>query len=188
MAFTPRVTLPGEYSSAVLRPFHPVTPSRHDETNTQASGTETLSTNASVISVCTVPSSVPSTPVTSQNSVSTGLSVSLLPPESAQVAQVLNKQRLQDLVREVDPNVQTDEETDELAEDFIEDVVETSCSLAKHRKSNVLEIKDVQLALEKDWNMWIPGFGTEELRPYKKSFTTEAHKQRLALIRKTLKK
>ncbi|GFT61495.1 hypothetical protein NPIL_689921, partial [Nephila pilipes] len=148
-------------------------------TNTQASGTETLSTNASVISVSTVPSTV--VPVTTQNSASTGLSVSLLPPDSAQVAQVLNKQRLQDLVREVDPNVQTDEETDDLllqlAEEFIEDVVETSCSLAKHRKSTVLEIKDVQLALEKDWNMWIPGFGTEELRPYKKSFTTEAHKQ-----------
>lgn len=25
--------------------------------------------------------------------------------------------------------------------------------------------------------MWIPGFGGEELRPYKKSATTDAHKQ-----------
>lgn len=25
--------------------------------------------------------------------------------------------------------------------------------------------------------MWIPGFGSEELRPYKKQATTEAHKQ-----------
>ena len=25
--------------------------------------------------------------------------------------------------------------------------------------------------------MWIPGFGAEELRPYKKASTTEAHKQ-----------
>lgn len=36
--------------------------------------------------------------------------------------------------------------------------------------------------------MWLPGFGTDELRPYKRSVVTEAHKQRLALIRKTLKK
>lgn len=36
--------------------------------------------------------------------------------------------------------------------------------------------------------MWIPGFGTDELRPYKRSSVTEAHKQRMALIRKTLKK
>ena len=41
---------------------------------------------------------------------------------------------------------------------------------------------------ERNWNMWIPGFGTDELRPYKRSSVTEAHKQRLALIRKTLKK
>lgn len=25
--------------------------------------------------------------------------------------------------------------------------------------------------------MWIPGFGSEEIRPYKKACTTEAHKQ-----------
>uniref|UniRef100_A0A023G6J3 Transcription initiation factor TFIID subunit 12 n=1 Tax=Amblyomma triste TaxID=251400 RepID=A0A023G6J3_AMBTT len=106
--------------------------------------------------------------------------------------QVLNKQRLQDLVKEVDPNEQLDDDVEELllqvADDFIENVVTTSCRLAKHRKSNVLEAKDVQLSLEKNWNMWIPGFGAEELQPYKKASSTEAHKQRMALIRKTLKK
>uniref|UniRef100_A0A8B9D9X4 TATA-box binding protein associated factor 12 n=1 Tax=Anser cygnoides TaxID=8845 RepID=A0A8B9D9X4_ANSCY len=30
---------------------------------------------------------------------------------------------------------------------------------------------------ERQWNMWIPGFGSEEIRPYKKACTTEAHKQ-----------
>jgi len=30
---------------------------------------------------------------------------------------------------------------------------------------------------EHHWNMWIPGFGSDEVRPYKKSATTEAHKQ-----------
>lgn len=41
---------------------------------------------------------------------------------------------------------------------------------------------------ERNWHMWIPGFGTEELRPYKRAPTTEAHKQRLALLRKAVKK
>lgn len=41
---------------------------------------------------------------------------------------------------------------------------------------------------ERNWNMWIPGFGTDELRPYKRATVTEAHKQRLALIRKAIKK
>lgn len=30
---------------------------------------------------------------------------------------------------------------------------------------------------DRSWNMQVPGFGSEELRPYKKSITTEAHKQ-----------
>lgn len=42
--------------------------------------------------------------------------------------------------------------------------------------------------IERQWNMWIPGFGNDELRPYKRAAVTEAHKQRMALIRKTIKK
>lgn len=87
--------------------------------------------------------------------------------------QVLTKKKLQDLVREVDPNEQLDEDVEEMllqiADDFIESVVTAACQLARHRKSSTLEVKDVQLHLERQWNMWIPGFGSEEIRPYKKS-------------------
>ena len=41
---------------------------------------------------------------------------------------------------------------------------------------------------ERTWHMHIPGFGTEELRPYKRAPSTEAHKQRLAIIRKAVRK
>lgn len=106
--------------------------------------------------------------------------------------QVLSRKRLQDLVREVDPNEQLDDDVEEMllqiADDFIENVVSAACKLARHRKSSSLEVRDLQLHLERQWNMRIPGFGSEEIRPYKKSCTTEAHKQRLALIRKTTKK
>ena len=37
----------------------------------------------------------------------------------------------------------------QVADDFIENVVASSCQLAKHRKSNTLEAKDVQLYLGK---------------------------------------
>ncbi|XP_005993185.1 transcription initiation factor TFIID subunit 12 isoform X2 [Latimeria chalumnae] len=111
---------------------------------------------------------------------------------SPEANQVLTKKKLQDLVREIDPNEQLDEDVEEMllqiADDFIESVVTAACQLARHRKSNTLEVKDVQLHLERQWNMWIPGFGSEEIRPYKKACTTEAHKQRMALIRKTTKK
>ena len=76
----------------------------------------------------------------------------------------------------------------QIADDFIENVVTSGCQMAKHRKSSTLEVKDVQLHLQRNWNMWVPGFGSEELRPYKKAPVTDAHKQRLALIKKTLKK
>lgn len=106
--------------------------------------------------------------------------------------QVLTKPRLQELVREIDPTEQLDEEVEELllqmADDFVENTMNSACLLAKHRKVTKVEVKDVQLHLERNWNMWIPGFGTDELRPYKRAAITEAHKQRLALIRKALKK
>ncbi|XP_054271591.1 transcription initiation factor TFIID subunit 12 [Macrosteles quadrilineatus] len=106
--------------------------------------------------------------------------------------QMLTRPRLQELVREVDATEQLDEEVEEillqLADDFVETTVNAACLLAKHRKANTVDVKDVQLHLERNWNMWLPGFGTDELRPYKRSSVTEAHKQRLALIRKALKK
>ncbi|XP_075984422.1 TATA-box binding protein associated factor 12 [Anticarsia gemmatalis] len=109
-----------------------------------------------------------------------------------QTSQVLSRPRLQELVREVDPTVQLDEEVEEmlllLADDFIDTALNSSCSLAKHRHSANVELKDVQLHLERQWNMWIPGFGNDELRPYKRAAVTEAHRQRMALIRKTIKK
>ncbi|XP_068233087.1 transcription initiation factor TFIID subunit 12 isoform X2 [Palaemon carinicauda] len=105
---------------------------------------------------------------------------------------VLSKQRITELVREVDPNEQLEEEVEDMllsiADDFIESTVNAACRLAQHRGARTLDVKDVQMYLERNWHMWIPGFGTDELRPYKRAPTTEAHKQRLALIRKAIKK
>ncbi|XP_021419437.1 transcription initiation factor TFIID subunit 12 isoform X4 [Oncorhynchus mykiss] len=105
---------------------------------------------------------------------------------SPEGSQVLSKKKLQDLVREIDPNEQLDEDVEEMllqiADDFIDSVVTAACQLARHRKSNTLEVKDVQLHLERQWNMWIPGYGSDEIRPYKKACTTEAHKQVLCVI------
>ncbi|XP_022652286.1 transcription initiation factor TFIID subunit 12-like isoform X2 [Varroa jacobsoni] len=106
--------------------------------------------------------------------------------------QILNREKLTELVKEVDPMQQLDEEVEgvllQLADDFIESVVSSSCLMAKHRKSQLLEAKDVSVVLERQHNLYIPGFGGEDLHTYKKTSTSEAHKQRLALIRKTLKK
>jgi len=115
-----------------------------------------------------------------------------LPNSTTSHNQILTKRKLQDLLREIDPTETLDDDVEEIllqiADDFIENVISTSCQIAKHRKSNTLEVKDVQLHLDRNWNMWIPGFGSEDLRPYKKLPSTEAHRQRLALIKKAMKK
>lgn len=113
-------------------------------------------------------------------------------PVQTNSSQVLDRKRLQELVKEVDPLEQLDDDVEEMmlqiADDFIDNVANAACQFAKHRQSSTVEVKDVQLHLERNWNIWIPGFGTEDIKPYKKAATTEAHKQRLALIKKTLKK
>lgn len=106
---------------------------------------------------------------------------------------ILDKNRLQELVQEVDPNEQLEEEVEDMllliGDDFIESLVSTSAMFAKHRKSTTLDVKDVQLSLDRNWKIWIPGFGSDDQqRHQRKTFSTEAHKQRMALIKKTLKK
>ena len=132
-----------------------------------------------------------STALSSQSSVNSSNNLSQNSVKNPVV--ILDKNRLQELVQEVDPNEQLEEEVEEMllsiADDFIESLVSTSAMFAKHRKSATLDVKDVQLALEKNWKIWIPGFGSDDQhRHHKKSFNTEAHKQRMALIKKTLKK
>jgi len=109
-----------------------------------------------------------------------------------QSVQVLNRKKVQDLLREIDPRETMDDDVEELllqvADDFIENIVTNASKLAKHRKSNTIEAKDIQLHLDRHWNMWIPGFGNEDLRPHKKLAPAEAHRQRMAIIKKSLKK
>jgi len=92
----------------------------------------------------------------------------------------------------VDPHEQLDEDVEEallhVADDFLEQAVTAAARLARHRRANTLEVRDVQAVLERNWNMWIPGFGGEEARPHKRPALVEAHKARTALIRKQLKK
>lgn len=113
-------------------------------------------------------------------------------PSSAPNDRILGKEKLDELMRQVDSTLQIDEEVYDtfcdLANDFVDNIVHKACKLAKHRGASTLDTKDVQLVLSKDWNISIPGYGTDELKPYKRPMATEAHKQRLALIRKHLKK
>lgn len=48
----------------------------------------------------------------------------------------------------------------QIADDFIESVVTAACQLARHRKSNTLEVKDVQLHLGRSLLCPLPRWGS----------------------------
>ena len=116
-------------------------------------------------------------------------------PAPPPAAVLLSKARLHELVQEIDASEQLDEEVEEAllarADDFIDATLTAACQVARHRESRTLEARDLSLVLEKEWNMSIPGFGLplSSLNRFKAHAPlAEAHKQRLALIKKTLKK
>ncbi|KAJ1654714.1 Transcription initiation factor TFIID subunit 12 [Dispira simplex] len=99
---------------------------------------------------------------------------------------MLSKRKIQELVAQIDPAERLEPEVEdmlcEIADEFIESVTSFACQLAKHRKSRVLEAKDVQLHLERNWNIRIPGFAAERIRSLRKSIVHPTHQQRMQSI------
>ncbi|KAK3018473.1 hypothetical protein RJ639_004133, partial [Escallonia herrerae] len=103
---------------------------------------------------------------------------------------ILTKRSIQELVTQVDPFERLDPEVEDIlvdiAEEFVDSITTFGCSLAKHRKSNTLEAKDILLHLERNWNMTLPGFGGDEIKSYKKPSASDIHRERLAAIKKSI--
>ncbi|KAG6054662.1 hypothetical protein E4U17_003615 [Claviceps sp. LM77 group G4] len=92
---------------------------------------------------------------------------------------VLSKKKLDELVRQVcggtgdsqDGNVLTpdvEESVLSMADSFVDNVLHASCRNAKERGSKVLEIRDIQLVLERTYNIRVPGYSSDELRTVRK--------------------
>ncbi|KAI0044236.1 hypothetical protein FA95DRAFT_1545441 [Auriscalpium vulgare] len=78
------------------------------------------------------------------------------------------RRSIQDLVLSIDPNVKIEPEVEDLlldiADEFIDSVTNFGCRLAKHRGGDALEVRDLQLHLERNHNIRIPGFASDETR------------------------
>ncbi|RDW86138.1 putative transcription initiation factor TFIID subunit 12 [Aspergillus mulundensis] len=70
----------------------------------------------------------------------------------------------------------------QMADDFVDDVITAACRLAKLRHSSSLEIRDLQLVLERNYNMRISGFSTDDLRTVKKPQPTQGWTQKMSAV------
>lgn len=105
-------------------------------------------------------------------------------------SRILSKRSIGKLVNQIDPSERLDPEVEDilvdLAEEFVESITTFGCSLAKHRKSTTLEAKDILLHLEKNWNLTLPGFGSDEIKIFRKPLTNDTHRERLAAVKNLL--
>merc|ERR1712000_782601 len=51
-----------------------------------------------------------------------------------------------------------------IADDFVDELVTQACKLAKLRGSSSLELRDIQIVLERQYNIRVPGYSTDEVR------------------------
>nr|CAH8853914.1 unnamed protein product [Trichobilharzia regenti] len=133
-----------------------------------------------------LPEEVPSTTENNQTNIDTSCTV------GEQVTSAFTADSLSELLTEMEPHLQLDPDVEEvmtnLANEFIASCAEKAQKIASHRGSSSVEGKDIVFCMEREWNIIVPGFVSDDHRPVRKNLTTEAHRQRLALIKKQIKK
>lgn len=106
---------------------------------------------------------------------------------------VLSKRKLDELVRQVTGSTEGTEsggglapEVEEavlsLADDFVDNVITAACRLAKLRSSQTLDIRDIQIVLERNYGIRIPGYGLDEVRTVRKFQPAEGWRSKMQAV------
>ncbi|KAF3912932.1 hypothetical protein AA313_de0209648 [Arthrobotrys entomopaga] len=99
---------------------------------------------------------------------------------------LLSKRKLQELVRQIDPeeslSPEVEESVLELTDDFVDSLLTYACRMAKHRGSDTLDIRDIQMTLERNWNIRIPGYSMDDIRTVRKFNPTASYQQKLQAL------
>jgi histone H3/H4 len=74
----------------------------------------------------------------------------------------------------------------QLADDFVEEVALNSNRLAKLRNADCIDVKDVALHLEREWDIVVPGSAGDDLMPYKRPLKPGTQTEREAKVRKSM--
>lgn len=108
-------------------------------------------------------------------------------PDNA--GRVLTKRKLTELINTIgadegDGKTTIDGDVEELlldlADEFVSSVTTFACRLAKHRKSDAVDLRDVQLHLERNWNLRIPGHSMDEVRGMRKWQPSSSYNQKVS--------
>ncbi|KAM0718147.1 hypothetical protein Q7P37_006479 [Cladosporium fusiforme] len=89
---------------------------------------------------------------------------------------VLSKRKLDELVRQITGSTapqdglspEVEEAVLSLTDNFVDNVIQKACQLAKLRAGQTLDVKDVQMVLERNYGIRIPGYSLDELRTVRK--------------------
>lgn len=70
----------------------------------------------------------------------------------------------------------------QVADDFVDEVIMSACKLAKLRGASSLEIRDVLLVLERQYNIRVPGFSSDEIRTTRRQGGTVTWQQKTMAV------
>lgn len=108
--------------------------------------------------------------------------------------QILTKQKLYEIMETCVPGERLEPIVEsfliKMSEDFVAKVTMAGADLARHRRSSILEARDVQLHLEKHWDLShvAPNasgmVSSEDQRVLSRLGPTEVHQQRRAAVRR----